>query len=81
MKRLVSRAFWGETLMASFTALLAIVTLVWPSWIEVAFHVDPDQYGGGFEWLVVVLGCSATLAFSTLARREWRRARRVGEWK
>ena len=54
-------------------ALLAL-TVVWTEWIEIVFHVDPDAGSGELEWGIVVVTLGLTLAFSILARMEWRRA-------
>jgi hypothetical protein len=74
MKRRVGLAFWIESIMASFTAFLAILTLVWHDWIEAVFSFDPDHHSGSFEWALVVVCCLVTVLFWVMARREWRRA-------
>lgn len=72
-KRLGS-AFWVESVLASFTGFLAVLTLVWPDWIEGVFGLDPDHNNGFFEWGLVI-GCALlTVLFAALARRAWRRA-------
>lgn len=70
-KRLRIR-FWLEVGLASITAILAAVTLVWHDWIE-AFGFDPDHHNGAAEWLTVVGLCVISLALATTARIEWRR--------
>ncbi|HEY8619472.1 MAG TPA: hypothetical protein VIM01_05310 [Dermatophilaceae bacterium] len=35
-----------ENIIAIVLAVAAIVTAIWPTWIELAFRVDPD-YGSG----------------------------------
>jgi len=44
-----------ETGLAAAAGLLAIVTLIWPTWIETLFGVEPDGGSGEAEWLVVVV--------------------------
>jgi len=57
--------------VAAGTGVLAILTSVVPSWIEVTGW-DPDQHSGYLEWLVVgILGLSCA-GSGSLARRQWR---------
>lgn len=74
MKRRVGVGFWLELTLASITAVLAVLTLVWHDWIEAVFGVDPDHHKGSFEWELVVVCCVVSLAAAYLARREWRSA-------
>jgi hypothetical protein len=74
VKRQLTLQFWIEIGLASFSAFLAIVTLVWPDWIEIVFHVDPDESSGSIERLIVGLSFVLAVAFFAVARREWRRA-------
>jgi hypothetical protein len=74
-KKILGFAFWAETALASFTAFLAVLTLVWRDWIEGVFGFDPDHHNGSFEWDLVIACGLLTLVFGALARREWRRAR------
>jgi hypothetical protein len=63
-----------ETALALLFGALAVVTLVWPNWIESLTGLDPDQESGAAEWgIVAVLGIMA-LAAALLARRDYRRA-------
>jgi len=74
MKRRIPLKFWIESITASVTAFLALLTLVWRDWIEGVFGFDPDHHNGSFEWMIVAGLFAASLAFSFLARRSWRRA-------
>jgi hypothetical protein len=74
MKRRLGPAFWIESVLASSTAFLTILTLVWRDWIEAVFGFDPDRHNGSLEWTLVVACGLVTVLFSALARREWRRA-------
>ncbi len=74
MKKRLGPVFWTESILASFTAFLAVLTLVWRDWIEIVFGFDPDHHNGSFEWLLVIVCCLVTVLFSALARREWRKA-------
>jgi hypothetical protein len=70
-------AFWIESVAASFTGFLAILTLVWRDWIEGVFGFDPDHHNGSFEWEVVIVCGLLTLFFAALARREWHASSRA----
>lgn len=69
--------FWVESVFASVTGVLAVVTIFWHDWIEAVFWVDPDHGNGSAEWLVVLTLAVVTVALAVVARHEWRRARRV----
>jgi hypothetical protein len=74
MRRSVRFAFWVEAALAGLTALLAVLTVAWRDWVESVFGFDPDHHNGSFEWELVAVCCVATIVFSLLARREYRRA-------
>lgn len=60
----------------TFTLLFAI-TLMWPNWLELVFHIEPDEGSGAVEWLIVgVSGATALLCF-ILTGREWHRTSQV----
>lgn len=69
----IGASFWVKLAVATLTAVLSALTLVWHDWIEVVFHADPDHDSGGLELLVLLVGFALTLALSLSARREWRR--------
>jgi len=73
----LTRRFWVETGLAAFSAVLLLVTLANPQWIELVFGVDPDQGNGSLEWLLVAGAVVATATFSVRARLEWLRTREV----
>jgi hypothetical protein len=75
MRNALRRRFWLETGLAIITGILFIITLVQRDWIEIVFNVDPDNYNGSFEWLIVGVLLVVTLTLFTLASYEWRRAR------
>jgi hypothetical protein len=66
--------FWLEAILASNTAVLAVVTAIRPTWIERVLHVDPDAGSGATEWGLVLVLAAATLVSGIAARNEWRRA-------
>ena len=65
--------FWIEVILAVVTAALLLLTLISREWIEEVFGVDPDAGSGALEWAIVIALVVATVAFSLLARAEWKR--------
>lgn len=43
-----------ELLCASASAVLSILSLAWPQWIELAVNVDVDHGSGSLEWATAV---------------------------
>ena len=66
--------FYLEALLAVLSTGLFILTLISRDWIEVIFHVEPDEGNGSLEWLIVVVLFVVSAALIYLARRDWRRA-------
>jgi hypothetical protein len=66
-----------EGVVAVLSALLAMVTLVWPQWIELLTGADPDGGNGSLEWAVVGGLAAIALVSSALALREVRTMHRV----
>lgn len=75
MRNALRRRFWLETGLAIVTGILFVVTLVRNDWIEVVFHVDPDNNNGSLEWLIVGILLVVTITMFAMASYEWRRAR------
>lgn len=75
MRKALRGRFWLETGMATVTAILFVITLIWHSWIEVLFNIDPDQGSGTLEWLIVSILLVLTITLCILASYEWRKAR------
>jgi hypothetical protein len=74
MSKRLRPVFWAESLLAGIAGFLAVLTAVWPDWIEGVTGFQPDKQSGSLEWILVV-GCGlAAMLLGTLARREWRRA-------
>jgi len=65
--------FWIEVILAMVTAALLLLTLISREWIEEVFGVEPDAGSGVLEWGIVIALTVATVAFSLLARAEWKR--------
>jgi hypothetical protein len=67
------RRFWVETGLASIAGLLALITPIFPDWIEFVSGWDPDQRDGSVEWLIVVGLFLVTVVMFALTATEWRR--------
>jgi len=65
--------FWIEVILAAVTAALLLLTLISREWVEEVFGVEPDAGSGALEWAIVIALAVATVAFSLLARAEWKR--------
>ena len=74
MGRTFPRRFWLEIGLGSVTGLLALITPIFPDWIEFVSGWDPDQHNGSFEWLILVGLLIVTVAMISLAAIEWGRA-------
>lgn len=72
-RRLRAR-FWIELVLSALSLLLTIGTILVPDWIEVIFHIEPDEGGGSLEALITVIAVAVTVAFVLAARFEWKRA-------
>lgn len=74
MRRGLRRRYWAEVAASIASALLFLLTLARPDWIEAIFEVEPDGGSGELEWVLVAVLLASTLAFSSLAWWEQRRA-------
>ncbi len=72
----VRRRFWVEAGAAVVTGVMSVVTVLWPTWIEGLFGVEPDGGDGSLEWMLVATLAVVTATLGLIARSEWRRARR-----
>jgi hypothetical protein len=64
--------FWIESGMGVLSATLALLTLIWPDWIERIFGYEPDAGNGSIEVSLTVAMAIATVVLALLARSEWR---------
>ena len=66
------RARWSvEAVTAALFAVITVVTVLWPDWIEGLTTLEPDAGSGSAEWgLVLASGAVAVIA-ATLARRDY----------
>lgn len=65
----------AELFFSVLSGVLALVTVVWPTWIEAVTGVDPDAGGGGAEWVVVGLCVCLAVVTAVDTRRRYRLAR------
>jgi uncharacterized membrane protein len=73
MRRSFRRLFWVEIGLAAITGLLALITPIFPDWIEFVSGWDPDQHDGSVERMIVVGLFVVTIVMAALAVFEWRR--------
>ena len=68
--RNVRLRFWAECALAGLAAILAVLTAVWPNWIELLFGADPDGGDGSAEWGIVIAFAVVAIIFAVLPRFE-----------
>jgi uncharacterized membrane protein len=73
MRRNFRRLFWVEVGLAAITGLLALITPIFPDWIEFVSGWDPDQHDGSVERMIVVGLFVVTIVMVGAAAIEWRR--------
>jgi hypothetical protein len=73
MRSNLPRRFWIEICLAAITGVLALITPIFPDWIEFLSGWDPDQHDGSVERLIVVGLFLISAAIFMLAAVEWRR--------
>lgn len=66
-----------EVALAVIFAGLAVVTAIWPTWIESLFEASPDAGSGALEWAIVGIFGLLAVAATVLARRDVREIRRA----
>jgi hypothetical protein len=77
MSKRLRPIFWPESVLACIAGVLALLTAIWPDWIEGVAGPQADANSGSMEWILVAgFGLTAVL-LGTVARREWRRAMRA----
>jgi uncharacterized membrane protein len=73
MRRSIRGLFWVEIGLAAVTGLLALITPIFPDWIELVSGWDPDQHDGSVERLIIVGLFVVTVVMVAAAAIEWRR--------
>jgi hypothetical protein len=59
--------------LAVISAVLCVLTLVFPDWIEELTGLEPDAGSGALEWIIAGIFLAAAIVSATLARRDYRR--------
>jgi ABC-type thiamin/hydroxymethylpyrimidine transport system permease subunit len=62
-----------EVVLALVSAVLCVLTLVFPQWIEELTGLEPDAGSGALEWIVAGIFLVAAVVSGVLARRDYRR--------
>ena len=68
-----------EAALAKFLALLTLLTLVWPDWIERFAGLRLDTGNGDAEWGIVFLFAVLSLIAALMARRDFRLVEQRGQ--
>jgi hypothetical protein len=74
MRGNLRRLFWIEAGLAAITGFLALITPIFPDWIEVVSGWNPDQHDGSVERLIVIGLFVVAVAMAAAATIEWRRS-------
>lgn len=74
-----SRRLRLEICLAALSAVLFVVTVAWPEWIEEVFGVDPDHGDGSLELLILGVTAVCAIIASLRARSDWRALRDAAE--
>jgi hypothetical protein len=73
MQSTIRERFWFEAGVMSVCGILAVLTVIWPDWIEALTGFNPDNQIGSFEWMIVaglfVVGVLAGFAACAELRR------------
>ncbi len=64
---------WLETALAALCGSLAVLTAIWPDWIEATTGLSPDRHDGSLERVIVAV-LFVLCAIFGLAARESRRS-------
>jgi hypothetical protein len=73
MERRLRRRLRIEAVLAGVSAILFILTLVFPEWIEVITGLEPDAGSGALELVVAGAFLVGAMVSAVLARRDQRR--------
>ena len=60
-----------EMVLVGIFGVLAVVTMLWPTWIESITGLEPDAGSGAAEWAVVAV-FAVVAGAAALARRDYR---------
>ena len=71
----LNRIFWAEVGLSASCAALAVMTAIWPEWMELVLHIDPDAGNGAAEWALLAVFALLAVVGIVAARGELYRAR------
>lgn len=74
MNSTVQARFWLETMLASVSGFLVLMTVFWRDWIEALTGFDPDRHSGSVEWAIVAALLTIGVSAGVAARAEWFRS-------
>jgi hypothetical protein len=77
MTHRLRKRFWLELALLAVSLGALVLTVVWRTWIERLFGIDPDQGSGALEWAITCAVLVNTVFMGSLARGELRRAATV----
>ena len=60
-----------ETILAVMFGVFAVVTALWPTWIESMTGLEPDAGSGTAEWASVALFAVAAVSAAAIARHDF----------
>lgn len=63
-----------ETIGAGLSAIMFVVTVLWPDWIEAVTGWSPDGGSGALEWGIALAFALSAVTLGLLARRHRRLA-------
>lgn len=66
---------WIEAALTVISAVMVVLTVAAPNWIEQIFDSSPDHGSGETEWLLTAAALVAALVFASITALEWRRLR------
>jgi len=67
--------FLGRSWTQRFVRSPRVMTAIWPEWIELVLHIDPDAGNGAAEWALLAVFASLAVVGIVAARGELYRAR------
>jgi hypothetical protein len=69
-----------QLLLCASSLIATVLTVAYPTWIEMTLGLDPDHDSGLVEWLALLVTASAAALSGLRARRNLRLSRRGGSF-
>ena len=73
LRRQLPQRFWVETALGVISAVLLVLTVVVPNWIELLFSIAPDTGNGSTEWGLAFSLAAVSVVMFAFAGRTWRK--------